>query len=157
MPFVRSIYPSGTEGHLDTQPDQKRAYRALISDIADQAPDDGFPADVDLLQYASPLSDEELALVCSLHAQAVTDELSLDPTLIARFLRREISTDELVTQLKHATERAVCEAIRKDVLSECENRAEMAYEHQMEDFHGGGCMTPTERMLHELGVARHLK
>lgn len=141
---------------MTRSPDQL-AYRALISDIADQAPDDGFPADVDLLQYATPMSDEELALVCSLHAQAVTDELSLNPTLIARFLRKEISTDDLVTQLKQATERAVCEAIRKDVLSECENRAEMAYEHQIEDFHGGGCMTPTERMKHELGVARLLK
>jgi hypothetical protein len=133
------------------------AYRDLISRIADQEPHFGWSSNRPLVKLTKPFTDEELALVCSLHAQAVTDELALDPTLIARYLRREINSDQLLAHLREATERAVCEALISDVLAECDNRAERAYERQIEDFHDGGCMTPTERMLHDMGVARLLK
>lgn len=135
----------------------KSAYEALISRIADQEPQFGWSTDRSLVEHAKPFTDEELALVCSMHAQAVTDELALDPTLIARYLRCEINSDQLLAQLREATERAVSEALVSDVLNECDNRAERSYERQIENFHDGGCMTPAERMLHDMGVARLLK
>lgn len=163
-PLLESICPPLGAGPLQPEPtpalDPKtleRAYRSLVSDIADQAPDDGFPPDVDLLPYAGPLKDDELAVVCQLHGQAVIDEFSIDPTLLARFLRREISTEELVTHLKQATERAVCEALRGSVLSELENRAEIAQEHQLEDYHDGGRITALERLEHDHATSRLLK
>lgn len=142
---------------MTSQQPVSAAYRALISRIADDEPNSGWPADVDLLACAGPLSDEELALVCDMHAQAVTDEFSLDPTLIARYLRREIDSNQLLNQLRAATERAVCQTLREDVLAECESRAELAREHQLEDYYGGSTMTAYERLAFDHGVARLFK
>lgn len=142
---------------MDNQQSPDSAYRALISRIADQEPRFGWSRDGSVMSFAKPFTDEELALVCSLHAQAVTDELALDPSLIAGYLRREINSDQLLARLREATERAVCEALMLDVLAECDRRGELAYERQVESYYGGSCMMPRERLEHELGVARALK
>ena len=131
----------------------EQAYQELINRIADDEPHSGWPADVDLLKEASPLTDDETALVCSLHTQAVIDEFAFDPTLLARFLRREIDSDELLNQLRLATEGAVWEALRDNVLEECSRRNEERHEHSLEDYYGGSAtLTPREQAEHDFGV-----
>ena len=134
------------------------AYRALIERIADEAPDSGWPEDIDLLKEILPLADEEIAIACDLHKQAVTDELSIDPSLLARYLRRETDLITLLAHLRAATERAVCDAIRSDVMTELQCRTEIAQEHQNERYYGGGaCFTLREQLARDYGVSRLLK
>lgn len=129
------------------------AYQALIERIADDEPVGGWPRNVDLLKNAAPLSDEEMALVCSLHAQAVTDELSIDPTLLARHLRGEIDTASLLSHLREATETAVWKAVHSDVLEECERRNTQRWEARNDKLRSDApWMTDRDRAEHACGV-----
>ena len=134
------------------------AYRALIERIADEAPCSGWPEDVDLLKEILPLADQELAIACDLHKQAVTDELSIDPSLLSRYLRGETDLTALLGYLRSATEHAVCEAVRSDVMAELQCRAELAQEHQNERYYGGGaCFSLHEQLARDYAVSRLLK
>jgi len=94
-----------------------------------------------------------MAVVCALHAQAVTDELSLDPTLLARYFRKELSLCDLEAHLREATESAVWEAVRLDVLDECARRNERAAARRDEDFYGSAQrITMQEQAERDFGV-----
>lgn len=114
-------------GPLETQSKPVgAAYRALVGRIADLESDSGWPVDVDLLKVAGPLTRDEQAAVCDFHAQAMTDELSLDPAILASYLRNDIGAIDLVAHVREATERAAWEVIRADLLEECRSRAELS-------------------------------
>ena len=156
--YTPLLPPPPAAGTLDSAAAPKSLqaiYDALVSRIADECPDSGYADRLDLFERAAPLTDEEIAAVCELHADAIIHYLSVDPPVVARLLRGDIEQDELRAYLRKAAETAVITGkVSLAVIAECDRRADLAATDAHDDYCGGAFLTPHERREAALGVAR---
>lgn len=133
--------------------DAQSAYRDLIADIACEEPLHGFTEVNDIPVDLLAGNDEAVAVVCDAQAAEVTNEVALDPTLYARFMRKEVSAAEVLRALREAFGAGCARAALPDVQEKCSSLHEAAYERSLEGFYGGsGPQSDRERLEVELGV-----
>lgn len=94
---------------------QSGAYRAILTRIAAQDDESGSPVDAQALKAAHPLTRAELAAVCDAHPQAITDEFSVNPHVLAAFFRGDIGALDLLHHITEAADSAAWEVIRQEV------------------------------------------
>lgn len=138
--------------------DQQRAYRAILTRIADLDDESGSPVTIDHLKAVTVFTREELAAINAAHPQVIRDELQVDPEMLAAYWRGDIGPLDMLQHLREANEAAAWEAIRKDLQSEFENRAEAAYDRQVESFcEGGGPKSLQQRYEEAASLRRSLR
>lgn len=134
------------------------AYRDLVGVLADMEPNNGWHGADDLLHYVPPLSPEDLAVVCESRTQDVADELSIDPLVIASWLRGEVNDHEFLARIREATTRAVAEAVWPDVADRCDENNERRHERQLENYYGSSTPVSQREYLASLySVTRTLR
>ena len=128
---------------------QQRAYRAILTRLADLDDQSGSPITIDHLKAVTVFTREELAAINACHAQVIRDELQIDPEMLAAYWRGDIGPLDMLQHMREANESAAWEAVRKDLQSEFENRAEAAYDRQIESFYGGSGPKSIQRQYEE--------
>jgi hypothetical protein len=117
--------------------EQQRAYRAILTRLADLDDESGSPVTIDHLKAVTVFTREELAAINAAHPQVIRDELQVDPEMLGAYWRGDIGPLDMLQHVREANENAAWEAVRKDLQSEFENRAEAAYERSLSDCFRG--------------------
>ena len=120
---------------------QQRAYRAILTRLAELDNESGSPVTIDHLKAVTVFTREELAAINACHPQVIRDELQVDPEMLAAYWRGDIGPLDLLQYMREANENAAWEAVRKDLQSvfesRAENAAEAAYERSLSDCFRG--------------------
>jgi hypothetical protein len=104
--------------------DQQRAYRAVLTRLADLDENRGSPADLDYLREHTPLTRAEQAAIVAYHGADFSNELSVDSGTLIAWLLSDYQRPDLLQHVREAIANACWTVLALDLTNACQEHAE---------------------------------